>query len=128
MLYFLPNYALRGFILARMLYFKSYVNSSRGWNLSNPDMTAIITLSDSRCVARIFVRGEHQTKFPVRSKEFRFEAVKFSKNLLNEDFLKSLKIYIKIAHNFRKFSQIFQEKFIKILTKFKKFSNCFVKM
>ena len=30
--------------------------------------------------------GEHQTKFPVRFKEFRFEAVNFSKNLLNEDF------------------------------------------
>ena len=30
--------------------------------------------------------GEDQTKFPVRSLEFRFEAVTLCKNLLNEDF------------------------------------------
>ena len=42
---------------------------------------------DTRGLAKILVRmGEHQTKFPLRSQEFRFEAVTFSKNLLNEDF------------------------------------------
>ena len=29
--------------------------------------------------------GEHKTKFPVRSQEFLFEAVTFSKNLLTEN-------------------------------------------
>ena len=51
--------------------------------------------------------GEGQTKFPVKSQEFRFEAVTFKNNLLNKEFLKILKIYIKIAQNFIKFSQIF---------------------
>ena len=42
---------------------------------------------------------EGQTKFSVMSQKFRFEAVTFSKNLINKDFKKNLKIYIKIAQN-----------------------------
>ena len=38
--------------------------------------------------------GEHQTKFPVRSQDFRFEAVTFSKNLLNKDFKKTFERFI----------------------------------
>ena len=69
----------------------------------------------SRGVARILVRGgEDQTKFPVRSLEFRFEAVTLCKNLLNEDFYKIFKIYIKIAQKFIKFFQIFKENINKI--------------
>ena len=79
-------------------------------------------LIDTRGVARILVRvGKHQTKFPVRSQEFRFEAVTFRKNLLNKDFLKILKIYIKIAQKFRKFSRIFQEKINKMLKSLRNF-------
>ena len=47
-----------------------------------------------RGVARILVRGggEGQTKLPVMSQKFRFEAVTISKNLLNKDFFLNLKI------------------------------------
>ena len=46
--------------LARMLYFKSYVNSSREWNLSNPEITAIIILCSGGS------RGAEET-FPLRT-------------------------------------------------------------
>ena len=48
--------------------------------------TRIVSKYVVRDVAKIFVQGEDQTKFPVRSQEFRFETVTFNKNLLNKDF------------------------------------------
>ena len=79
-------------------------------------------LIDTRGVARFWFNvDEHQMKFPVRSQEFRFESVTFSNNFLNKNFLKILKIYIKIAQKFRNFSRIFQEKMNKILKSLRKF-------
>ena len=71
-----------------------------------------------RGVPRILVRGgKHQTKFPIRSPEFRFGAVTFSKILLNKDFLKNLyKIRNKILKNSPKFIR-------KTLIKYKKYKK-----